>query len=61
MTGRENIIIERMRALAVRGARELDGADAVQVVQWIDEKLPGSYVVASSMKDAVLGPAPPIN
>jgi phosphoadenosine phosphosulfate reductase len=53
MTGREKIV-ERMRALAARGARELDGADAVQVVRWIDENLSGSYVVASSMKDAVL-------
>jgi phosphoadenosine phosphosulfate reductase len=53
MTGREKII-ERTRALAARGARELDGADAIQVVRWVDENLAGSYVVASSMKDAVL-------
>jgi phosphoadenosine phosphosulfate reductase len=53
VNGRENIT-ERMRALAARGARELDGSDASQVVRWIDENLSGSYVVASSMKDAVL-------
>jgi phosphoadenosine phosphosulfate reductase len=45
---------ERRRALAARGARELVGADATQTVRWIDENLSGSYVVASSMKDAVL-------
>lgn len=53
MNGRENIT-QRMRALAARGARELDGSDASQVVRWIDENLSSSYVVASSMKDAVL-------
>jgi phosphoadenosine phosphosulfate reductase len=53
MTGRENIA-ERMRALTARGAAELDGAGAIEVVRWVDENLSGSYVVASSMKDAVL-------
>jgi phosphoadenosine phosphosulfate reductase len=47
-------IAERMRALAARGASELEGAGAIDVVRWIDENLSGSYVVASSMKDAVL-------
>jgi phosphoadenosine phosphosulfate reductase len=53
MSDREKFT-ERMQALAARGARELDGEDATQVVRWIDENLSGSYVVASSMKDAVL-------
>ncbi|MCW2588114.1 MAG: thioredoxin-dependent phosophoadenylyl-sulfate reductase [Mycobacterium sp.] len=53
MTSRKHIA-ERMRALAARGSSELDGASAIQVVRWVDENLAGSYVVASSMKDAVL-------
>jgi len=53
MSGRERIA-ERMRALAARGATELEGADAIEIVRWVDENLAGSYVVASSMKDAVL-------
>jgi phosphoadenosine phosphosulfate reductase len=52
-TGRETIV-EPMRALAARGVRELHGAEAIEVVRWIDENLCGSYVVASSKKDAVL-------
>jgi phosphoadenosine phosphosulfate reductase len=47
-------IVEPMRALAARGARELHGAEAMDVLGWVDENVCGSYVVASSMKDAVL-------
>jgi phosphoadenosine phosphosulfate reductase len=53
MTSREHNA-EWMRALAARGSSDLDGASAIQVVRWVDENVAGSYVVASSMKDAVL-------
>ncbi|MDT5010999.1 MAG: phosphoadenosine phosphosulfate reductase [Mycobacterium sp.] len=43
-----------MRALAERGARELDGADAVDLLRWADEQFGSRYVVASNMQDAVL-------
>ncbi len=53
MKGREQFA-SRIRALAQRATTELDGAEAIDVIRWVDENLAGSYVVASSMKDAVL-------
>lgn len=54
----------RLRELAARGAAELDGADATDVLRWTDRHFGGingprggatcNYVVASSMGDAVL-------
>jgi len=43
-----------LQELAAEGARELDGADAVDVLRWADEHFGGEYVVASNMQDAVL-------
>jgi phosphoadenosine phosphosulfate reductase len=43
-----------LKELAARGARELDGADAVELLRWTDEHFAGEYVVASNMQDAVL-------
>src|ERR1700712_725731 len=40
--------------LAERGAAELDGADADELLRWTDEHFGGEYVVASNMQDAVL-------
>ena len=40
--------------LAERGAAELDGASAEDLLRWTDEHFGGSYVVASNMQDAVL-------
>ena len=47
-------LTDNYRALAARGAADLVGADAVDVLRWTDEHLVGNYVIASSMKDAVL-------
>jgi len=54
----------QLRELAVRGAAELDGASATDVLRWTDETFGGvygprgwatcNYVVASSMQEAVL-------
>jgi phosphoadenosine phosphosulfate reductase len=41
-------------ALAERGAAELDGANADDLLRWTDENFGGNYVVASNMQDAVL-------
>ena len=46
----ENGLIE----LAERGAAELAGASAEELLQWTDEHFGGEYVVASNMQDAVL-------
>jgi phosphoadenosine phosphosulfate reductase len=40
--------------LAERGAAELDGASAEELLAWTDEHFGGRYVVASNMQDAVL-------
>ena len=40
--------------LAERGAAELDGATAEELLQWTDLHFGGEYVVASNMQDAVL-------
>jgi len=41
-------------AIAERGAAELDGATAEELLAWTDENFGGEYVVASNMQDAVL-------
>lgn len=43
-----------LQALAERGAAELDGASANDLLRWTDEHFGGNYVVASNMQDAVL-------
>jgi phosphoadenosine phosphosulfate reductase len=48
-----------LRDLAKRGAEELDGANALDLLRWTDENFGGNagtsgYVVASNMQDAVL-------
>jgi phosphoadenosine phosphosulfate reductase len=43
-----------LRELAAAGARELEGADATELLRWADEHFGGDYVVASNMQDAVL-------
>ena len=43
-----------LQNLAERGALELDGASAIEMLRWTDENFGGKYVVASNMQDAVL-------
>ena len=43
-----------LTALAERGAAELDGASAEDLLRWTDDHFGGEYVVASNMQDAVL-------
>ncbi len=43
-----------LQTLAERGAAELDGASADDLLRWTDENFGGDYVVASNMQDAVL-------
>ena len=43
-----------LQALAERGAAELDGASADDLLRWTDENFGGNYIVASNMQDAVL-------
>ena len=48
MTGKQ------FQELAERGAAELGGASAADLLSWTDENFGGNYVVASNMQDAVL-------
>jgi phosphoadenosine phosphosulfate reductase len=50
----EQLDRNELRRLAERGAAELDGADADELLRWVDKNFGGSYVVASNMQDAVL-------
>ena len=43
-----------LQALAERGAAELEGASADDLLRWTDENFGGNYIVASNMQDAVL-------
>ena len=43
-----------LQQLAERGAAELEGAGANELLRWTDENFGGDYVVASNMQDAVL-------
>lgn len=43
-----------LRDIAARGAAELDGASAHELLAWTDEQFGADYVVASNMQDAVL-------
>jgi phosphoadenosine phosphosulfate reductase len=43
-----------LQELAEKGARDLDGATAFELLRWVDEQFSGDYVVASNMQDAVL-------
>lgn len=43
-----------LRDLAARGADELEGATAAELLAWTDQHFGDEYVVASNMQDAVL-------
>jgi phosphoadenosine phosphosulfate reductase len=43
-----------LRELAARGAAELDGASAEELLAWTDQHFTGHYIVASNMQDAGL-------
>ncbi|OBG98458.1 phosphoadenosine phosphosulfate reductase [Mycobacterium sp. E3251] len=55
-----NFTKEQLRALAERGASEMEGADAVDILHWTDEHFGDDdsadckYVVAANMQDAVM-------
>ncbi|WP_041451575.1 phosphoadenylyl-sulfate reductase [Hoyosella subflava] len=43
-----------LRRIAERGAADLDGASAEDLLRWTEENFGGRYIVASNMQDAVL-------
>ncbi|MGQ4596568.1 phosphoadenylyl-sulfate reductase [Nocardia sp. R6R-6] len=45
---------DELRAIAARGAAELDGASATDLLQWTEDTFGPRYIVAANMQDAVL-------
>ncbi|MCA1006607.1 phosphoadenylyl-sulfate reductase [Rhodococcus hoagii] len=45
---------DELRAIAARGAAELDGASAQELLQWTEDTFGNDYIVASNMQDGVL-------
>jgi phosphoadenosine phosphosulfate reductase len=45
---------QELRRIAERGGEELEGATAIEVLQWADEHLGQTWCVTSSMADAVV-------
>ncbi|MBJ8346853.1 phosphoadenylyl-sulfate reductase [Antrihabitans sp. YC2-6] len=43
-----------LRSLAEKGAAELDGASALELLQWTEDNFGTDFIVASNMQDAVL-------
>lgn len=45
---------EDLRALVDKGAAELDGASALELLQWTEDNFGDDFIVASNMQDGVL-------
>jgi phosphoadenosine phosphosulfate reductase len=45
---------QELRSLAQHGARELDGASALDLLRWTEDNFGTDYIVASNMQDGVL-------
>src|SRR4051794_31764570 len=45
---------DELRTLAEHAGRELEGASAVEILQWADDHFGSKWAVASSMADAVV-------
>jgi phosphoadenosine phosphosulfate reductase len=50
----EKLSEDELRAIAERGAAELDGASATELLQWTEDTFGTNYIVASNMQDGVL-------
>jgi phosphoadenosine phosphosulfate reductase len=54
MSTRLDLSVDQLKAIAERGARELDGASASELLAWTEREFGNDYIVASNMQDAVL-------
>ncbi|WP_039796749.1 phosphoadenylyl-sulfate reductase [Nocardia araoensis] len=50
----EKLSEDELRAIAARGAAELDGASATELLRWTEDTFGSNYIVASNMQDGVL-------
>ncbi|AJW38494.1 Phosphoadenylyl-sulfate reductase [Rhodococcus sp. B7740] len=46
--------MEELKDIAERGARELDGASPLELLQWTEDTFGNDFIVASNMQDGVL-------
>nr|WP_296772125.1 phosphoadenylyl-sulfate reductase [Rhodococcus sp. (in: high G+C Gram-positive bacteria)] len=49
-----NLSVDQLKATAERGARELDGANAIELMEWTEREFGNDFIVASNMQDGVL-------
>lgn len=54
MSTRLNLTVEELKDIAERGARELDGASPLELLQWTENTFGNDFIVASNMQDGVL-------
>ncbi|KZF01159.1 MULTISPECIES: phosphoadenylyl-sulfate reductase [unclassified Rhodococcus (in: high G+C Gram-positive bacteria)] len=54
MSTRLNLTVEELKDIAERGARELDGASPLVLLQWTEDNFGDDFIVASNMQDGVL-------
>ncbi|MDV6302563.1 phosphoadenylyl-sulfate reductase [Rhodococcus cerastii] len=54
MSTRLNLTVEELKDIAERGARELDGASPLELLQWTEDNFGDDFIVASNMQDGVL-------
>ncbi|OZC65075.1 phosphoadenosine phosphosulfate reductase [Rhodococcus sp. 15-725-2-2b] len=54
MSTRLNLTVEELKDIAERGARELDGASPLELLQWTEDTFGNDFIVASNMQDGVL-------
>ena len=54
MSTRLNLTVEELKDIAERGARELDGASPLELLQWTEDTFGEDFIVASNMQDGVL-------
>ncbi|MDJ0394555.1 phosphoadenylyl-sulfate reductase [Rhodococcus sp. G-MC3] len=54
MNTRLDLSVDQLKAIAERGARELDGANATELLEWTEREFGNAFIVASNMQDGVL-------
>lgn len=54
MSTRLNLTVDQLKDIAERGARELDGASPLKLLQWTEDTFGSDFIVASNMQDGVL-------
>ncbi|MCZ4559822.1 phosphoadenylyl-sulfate reductase [Rhodococcus sp. IEGM 1401] len=54
MSTRLNLTVDQLKDIAERGARELDGASPLELLQWTEDNFGDDFIVASNMQDGVL-------